>query len=158
MNLQALGGEGSAKALKVAALTLDVDAKQGDSAVKGQLTTPVSGNLEAKSFRAAQLAANFTVTSPAIPQKTVQVPLNGLVRADIGKERVFGGHRYQVRREQHQGEGRHGPVRRSPPTTSMLSIDRLNVDRYLPPGSRERHRQAAEQAAAKQAGWPGAAD
>ena len=42
--------EGSAKALKISALQLNVDASQKGSAVKGTLTTPISGNVEAKLF------------------------------------------------------------------------------------------------------------
>ena len=86
--LKLAGVEGSAKALKMAAFTLDVDAKQKDNAVKGTLSTPIVGNLEAKVFELPKIVANFTVTSPAIPQKTVQVPLNGWVKPDLGKENV----------------------------------------------------------------------
>ena len=46
--LKLSGTEGSSKALKIAALTLDVDAKQKDNAVKGTLSTPVLGNLDAR--------------------------------------------------------------------------------------------------------------
>jgi AsmA protein len=132
VTLKLSGVEGSAKALKIAALALDVDAKQEDSAVKGQLTTPVSGNLEAKIFELPKLAANFTVTSRAIPQKTVQVPVNGLVRADLGKERVFAD--IVTRFDESNIKAKGGITRFSKPAYDFdVTIDRLNLDRYMPP-------------------------
>jgi AsmA protein len=145
VTLKLSGVEGSAKALKIAALALDVDAKQQDSAVKGQLSTPVSGNLEAKIFELPKLAANFTVTSPAIPQKTVQVPLNGLVRADLGKERVFAD--IVTKFDESNIKAKAGITRFSKPAYDFdVTIDRLNVDRYMPP-RKETDRQAEDKPA-----------
>jgi len=130
--LELSGVEGSAKALRIASLTLEVDAKQEDSAVKGQLTTPVSGNLEARVFELPKLAARFTVTNPAIPQKTVQVPLSGLVRADLGKERVFAD--IVTKFDESNIKAKGGITRFSAPAYDFdVTIDRLNVDKYLPP-------------------------
>ncbi len=132
VTLKLSGVEGSAKALKIAALSLDVDAKQEDNAVKGQLSTPVSGNLEAKIFELPKLAANFTVTSPSIPQKTVQVPVNGLVHADLGKERVFAD--IVTKFDESNIKAKGGMTRFSKPAYDFdVTIDRLNVDRYMPP-------------------------
>jgi AsmA protein len=132
IKLELSGVEGSAKALRIAALALDLDAKQEDSAVKGRLTTPVTGNLEAKVFELPKLAANFTVTSPAIPQKTVQVPLSGLVRADLGKERVFAD--IVTKFDESNIKAKGGITRFSTPAYDFdVSIDRLNVDKYMPP-------------------------
>jgi len=125
------GVEGSAKALKIAALTMDVDAKQQDNAVKGHLSTPIAANLEAKVFELPKLAASFKVTSPAIPQKTVEVPLTGLVRADLGKERVFADLVAKFDESNIQAKG--GITRFAKPAYDFdVAIDKLNIDRYLP--------------------------
>ena len=109
-----------------------MDARQEDSAVKGRLTTPVTGNLEAKVFELTKLAATFTVTNPAIPQKTVQVPLSGLVRADLGKERVFAD--IVTKFDESNIKAKGGITRFSAPAYDFdVTIDRLNVDKYLPP-------------------------
>jgi AsmA protein len=130
--LKLSGVEGSASALKVAALTLDLDARQGDSAVKGRLTTPLNGNLEAKVFSLPKLAADFTVVSPAIPQKTVQVPLSGLVRADLGKQRVFAD--IVTKFDQSNIKAKGGLTGFAKPAYDFdVTIDRLNADRYMPP-------------------------
>jgi AsmA protein len=134
--LKLSGVEGSAKALKIAALTLDVDAKQEDNALKGQLSTPVTGNLETKVFELPKLAANFTVTSPSIPQKTVQVPLSGLVRADLGKERVLAD--IVTRFDESNIKAKGGVTRFAKPAYDFdVTIDRLNLDRYMPPKKAE---------------------
>ena len=125
------GVEGSAKALKIATLALDVDARQQDSAVKGQLATPVSGNLETKVFELLKLAANFTVTNPAIPQKTVQVPLTGWVRADLAKEQVFAD--IATRFDESNIKAKGGMRNFAAPAYDFdVTIDKLNVDRYVP--------------------------
>ena len=50
IDLQLSRVEGNATALRIAALTLNVDARLEDDAIKGELTTPVTGNLEEKVF------------------------------------------------------------------------------------------------------------
>lgn len=132
ITLKLSGLEGSAKALKIAALSLDVDARQEDSALKGRLTTPVSGNLEAKVFELPRLAADFSVSSPAIPQKTVQVPLRGLVRADLGRQRVFADIVTKFDESHIKAKGGLSGFTR-PAYDFDVTIDRLNVDRYMPP-------------------------
>jgi AsmA protein len=135
--------EGSAKALKIAALVLDVDAKQKDNAVKGTLSTPILANLEAKVIELPALAAQFTVTSPSIPQKTVKVPLSGTVRADLGKERVAGNIVTQFD-ESHikakLGMSQFG----SPAYDFDIDIDKLNLDKYAPPKQRAAQGKPAE--------------
>jgi AsmA protein len=129
--LKLAGVEGSAKALKMAAFTLDVDAKQKDNAVKGTLSTPILGNLEAKVFELPKIVANFTVTSPAIPQKTVQVPLNGWVKADLGKENVTAD--IVTKFDESNIKAKLGMTKFSAPAYGFdVNIDKLNVDKYMP--------------------------
>ena len=124
--------EGSAKALKIAALMLDIDAKQKDNAVKGSLSTPIAANLEAKVVDLPKLAADFTVTSPSIPQKTVKVPLSGTVHADLGKERVAANIAMQF--DESHIKAKLGVTRfQSPAYDFDIDIDKLNLDKYAPP-------------------------
>ena len=129
--------EGSAKALKMAAFTVDVDAKQKDNAVKGTLSTPIVGNLEARVFELQKIVANFIVTSPAIPQKTVQVPLNGWVKADLGKENIAAD--IVSKFDESNIKAKLGMSKFSAPAYSFdINIDKLNVDKYLPPQKTEK--------------------
>jgi AsmA protein len=128
--------EGSAKALKIAVLKLDVDAKADANAVKGTLTTPVAGNLETRVFELPKIAANFDVTSPSLPQKRAQVPLNGSVRADLGKEAVAAD--LTTRFDESNIKAKLGLAKFAAPAyTFDIDIDRLNLDRYLPPAKKE---------------------
>jgi len=128
--------EGSAKALKIGALKLDVDAKADANAIKGTLSTPVAGNLEARVFELPKLAANFEVTSPSIPQKTVQVPVSGSVRADLGKEAVSAD--LTTRFDESNIKAKLALTKFAAPAYNFdIDIDKLNVDRYLPPAKKE---------------------
>jgi len=124
--------EGSAKALKIAALVLDLDAKQKDSAVKGALSTPIFANLEARVIELPKIGAEFTVTSPSIPQKTVKVPLSGTIRADLGKERVAANIVTQF--DESHIKAKLGVSQFGAPAYDFdIDIDKLNLDKYVPP-------------------------
>jgi AsmA protein len=124
--------EGSAKALKIAALALDVDARQKENAVKGTLSTPIAANLETKVFELAKIGAEFTVTSPSIPQKTLKVPLSGAVRADLGKERVAAN--IVTKFDESNIKAKLGVTKFSAPAYDFdINIDKLNLDKYTPP-------------------------
>ena len=126
------GVEGSAKALKVAAFALDLDAKLKDDAIKGTLTTPIAGNLETKLFELPKIDARFNVSSPSIPQKTVNVPLNGWVRADLGRQHISAD--LVSRFDESNIKAKLALAQTTPPAYDFdVAIDKLNVDRYLPP-------------------------
>jgi AsmA protein len=111
---------------------LDVDAKQKDNAVKGTLSTPVLANLETKVIELPKLGAEFTVTSPSIPQKTVKVPLSGMVRADLGKERVAANIVTQF--DESHIKAKLGMTQFGSPAYDFdIDIDKLNLDKYAPP-------------------------
>jgi AsmA protein len=123
------GAEGSAKALKIGALTLDIDARQQDNAVKGTLSTPVTGNLESKVFELPKIAAEFTVSGPTIPQKSMKVPLSGSARADLGKNVI--GADLLTKFDQSNIKAKLGMEQSA--YKFDVAIDQLNVDKYLPP-------------------------
>jgi len=132
VSLKLSGVEGSAKALKIAALTLDVDAKQKESAVKAALRTPVTANLEAKLLELPRIAGEVSLTDPSIPQKTVNMTLSGTVRADAGKERI--GVDLVAKLDQSTVKAKLGMSQFAAPAYDLdLDIDKLDVDSYLPP-------------------------
>jgi AsmA protein len=130
------GLEGSARALKIASLALELDARQQDNAIKGRLTTPVIGNLETRVFELPKLAGDFTVTGPTLPGKRLQVPLSGLVRADLGKERVVGD--IATRFDQSNIKAKGGMTGFAAPAYDFdVAIDALNLDKYRAPEKKE---------------------
>jgi AsmA protein len=132
VNLKLSALEGSAKALKIAALTLDVDAKTQGNAVKGTFSTPVSGNLDAKIFELSKMAADFTATGPSVPQKSLKAVLSGAARADLGKERVTS--EIAAKLDESNIKAKLGMTKFSAPAYDFdINIDKLNVDRYMAP-------------------------
>jgi AsmA protein len=132
VNIKMSGLSGSAQALKIAALALDVDVKQADNAIKGSLSTPITGNLEKKQFELPKLVGDFIVASPTLPQKTANVHLSGGVKADLGAQRVNAA--LSTRFDQSTMEAKLQMEHFSTPAYDFdIAIDQLNVDRYLPP-------------------------
>jgi AsmA protein len=138
------GLEGSARALKIQSLALELDARQQGNAIKGRLTTPVTWNLETKVFELPKLAGDFTVTGPTLPGKRLQVPLSGLLRADLGKERVYGD--VVTRFDESTIKAKGGMTGFAAPAYDFdVAIDALNVDKYRAPATAQKETGAAAQ-------------
>src|SRR5690606_9383124 len=86
ISLKLAGVEGSGKAVRIGTLALNVDAKQGENAVKGALSTPVTANLETQVFQVPKLAGEFDIASPQLPMKRLKVPLTLTAMADLKKQ------------------------------------------------------------------------
>ncbi len=126
------GVEGSAKSLSIATLSLDFEASASGNSAKGTLTSPLKGNLGAKLFELPKVAASITVASPQMPQKTVTFPISGAVRADLAKESVAA--ELGTKFDESTVQAKLGVTRFEHPSYSFdVNIDRLNLDRYLPP-------------------------
>lgn len=105
----------------------------GGDSVQGVLKlTGVEGN--AATVSVAALTLDLTLTSPSLAQKTLQVPLRGALRADLAKQTVAADVTAQF--DESSMRAKLGVVRLEPLATVFdIDIDRLNVDKYLPPGS-----------------------
>jgi len=130
--LELTGVEGSAQAFSVAQLGLDIDAHQGSSAIKGKLTSSLSGNLVDQIYRIPGLSGAFKVSAPALPGGSTPLPLQlsalldlkqGLLQAELtaGIEDSHLKARFEMR-----------PIAK-PHYDLDLAIDTLDLDRYLPP-------------------------
>ncbi|MDP2325716.1 MAG: AsmA family protein, partial [Gammaproteobacteria bacterium] len=74
--------------LRIGDVLVSIDAKQADNVVKGKLSTPVTANLETQVFELPKLAGEFDITAPALPMKTLKLPLAGTVSADLKQQMV----------------------------------------------------------------------
>lgn len=131
-NLSLPGVEGTAKAFKSGAMTLDVDLKQGDLSVKAKLASPVTGNLESQQVSLPNLAANITASGPDLPGKSLSGELKGSAAVDGAKQSVQANVAGKIADSDVKGH-----VGVSHFTVSAinfdLEVDQLDVDRYFPP-------------------------
>ena len=128
-NIRLTGITGSARALSIGELAIDLDAGQGDNGVKGRLTTPVKGNLEKQVFQLPKIAGQYRVRSPALPTKTTTIPLAGALGADLRRETVHAD--FKMRFDESSIEGVFDMKKFADQFFGFdVGIDRLDVDRY----------------------------
>ena len=126
------GVEGTAKLVALSSLAAEFDVRSGDSAVKGRVSTPARANLSAGIYEFRTVAATFIASSPALPQKSVTVSVSGSVRADVSKESVDAD--LAAKLDDSGIQAKFGLTGFASPRYSFdVSVDQLNVDRYLPP-------------------------
>jgi AsmA protein len=126
------GVEGSAAALRVAKFKLDVDARQGEAAVKGGLTSALAASLPAQTLALPQFAGELSVAHPAMPMKSVRLPVSGSLQADLLKSAASGN--IATRFDDSNIRAKWTVPKFSPLAFGFdVDVDRLDVDRYFPP-------------------------
>jgi len=130
------GVEGSAEALSIAALALELDAAVAPNALKGRIATPVKGNLKAGSWELPKIAADLTITSPNIPQRSVTLPIRASARANLATQSAAA--ELATRFDESSIQAKLAATRLEPLVATFdLKVDRLNMDKYLPPPKKE---------------------
>ena len=128
--------EGSAKALKIGKLALDLDAKVGESVLKAHLDSPVAADLAAQTVALERLAGAIDLANPKMPMKQLKLPLSGSLRADLAKQSAaldLG-----TRFDESNIALKLKLAKFAPLALGFdLDIDQLNVDKYLPPKAKE---------------------
>lgn len=137
---------GSTRQFRVSQLSLDLDGKQGDNAIKGKLTSPLNGSLDARTFSLPRLAGNVDVSNPKLPKGGMKLQLSGNARADLVKKQA--GAELQTKVDDSNIQAKLGVSRFDPLHLDFdVGIDQLDVDRYLPPkasGSQKSAKQEPE--------------
>ncbi|MBK8909217.1 MAG: AsmA family protein [Rhodospirillales bacterium] len=77
------GVEGKSQSLQAGKFVLDLDARQGETTVKGSLASTLSANLENQTVELPAFTGELNLANPQMPMKSVRLPLTGGVRADI---------------------------------------------------------------------------
>ncbi|MDO8769946.1 MAG: AsmA family protein [Burkholderiaceae bacterium] len=136
VNLTLSGVQGNADALKIGSLLLKLDAKAGDTAVKGQLSSPVAVNVSAQTLALSQLAGNLEVASPKMPMKQLRVPVSGSLRVDAAQQTAKLDLATQF--DESKIALKLAVSKFTPLALAFdLDVDRLNVDKYAPPKAPE---------------------
>jgi AsmA protein len=126
------GIQGSAEQLALSALALDLDAASAGSTVKGRISTPVQGNLRARTWEAPKIAANLAIAGPALPQKTVTLAITAQAKADLA--RGTAALDLATKFDESNVQAKLAATKFEPlAVTFDVAIDRINLDRYLPP-------------------------
>ena len=128
--------EGSANSLSIPNLKLELLSIIEGNGVKGNISTPVRANLGAKTWEFPRLVANLTFSGPAIPQKSVTLPIEASVRADLAKQTADG--ELKTKFDETNVSAKAAASRFDPLVATFdLSVDKLDLDRYLPPDKKE---------------------
>lgn len=130
------GIQGSAQDLSLAAVALDIDASASGNSIKGKVSTPVKGNLKARVWELPKIVANLTFAGPAIPQKTVTLPIQAAAKADLGKQDAS--LELSTKFDESTIKAKLGTTKFEPlAATFDVNIDKLNLDRYIPAESKD---------------------
>lgn len=150
VNLVLNGVEGNADALKMASLALKLDAKSGDAAIKGQLSSPVAVNVAGQSVALAKLTGSLDVAHPSMPMKSVTLPINGNLKVDALQQTAA--LELATQFDESKIAASVKVAKFAPLVLAFdLDVDKLNVDKYLPPKPAPTTVAAKEAAVAKEA-------
>lgn len=123
------GVSGNAKAFAISNIRLDYNTKNADSSAVGTFSTALSGNLEAQIFELKKIDANVKIDNPNIPAKTVTLPIQGSLRADLGKGSLSAD--IHTKFDESSIQAKVGMPKLAPPSYRFdIAIDKLNADRY----------------------------
>ena len=151
IGLKLAGVDGSGKAVRISQLVLNVDVKQAENHVKGSLSTPILANLETQVFQVPKLTGEFEVASPSLPmKKKFKVPLTLSAIADLKKQTANADLAMKFDESNIKAKFAFADFA-ALRSTFDIAIDKLNVDKYLPP---KKPAPAAEPVPAPQAEQP----
>ena len=126
------GVEGKSQSLQAGKLTLELDARQGETTLKGSLASALAANLEKQTVELPAFSGELNVANPQMPLKSVKLPLTGGLRADIDGQTAALNANTQF--DESRIAAKVNVSRFAPLALAFdLDIDRLNVDKYLPP-------------------------
>jgi AsmA protein len=126
------GISGNAKQLAIGRLGVDGSLQQGARRVVAAIASPAAASIDAQTFALTKLAGNVDVEDPAIPQKTVKLPITGAFSIDAKKEVIDA--RFTTKFDETTLATEFG-VRgfATPRITFDAGADKLDMDRYFPP-------------------------
>lgn len=125
------GLEGTAQAFTAAAMTLDLDMKQGEQSVKATVRSPLSGNLQTQQISLPQLTVSVTAAGPNLPGKSLTGSLSGSASVNGAKQQAQANLAGKVADSTIKAQlGVNGFA---PPGLSFdIDIDQLDLDKYAP--------------------------
>lgn len=141
------GISGNAAELDIREVKLDSTFKKGERTIKVGAASPLALNLLMRTAALPALRSDVTITDPALPKGTLQIPIIGSLAADLLKDQasarinaVLEGGKFDLTADVTR-------LSDMPAVAFALAVDTLDLDKLAPPA-----------AAAVPAGKPAAAD
>ncbi len=133
LSVPSLTGKG--RAVRAGNFTLEVSGKQGNNIVKSRIASPFSANLETRQFSLDKLVASLSLSGPNMP-KALDINLGGVARLDLARQDAHLDLTGKL--DDSQLRAKLGVSHFDAPAYAFdVGIDRLDVDRYLPPAKPE---------------------
>ena len=86
----------------------------------------------AKALVVPQFSADVAMTDPALPMKSIKIPVSGSLRADLEKQTADADIKAKI--DESNLQAKLGLAKFSPPAYRFdVNVDQLNLDRYFPP-------------------------
>lgn len=127
--------EGNSQALTAGKLALDLDAKSGETALKGHLDSPVTANPAAQTVTLEKIAGSIDLADPRMPMKQLKLPLAGNLRADLARQTAA--LELATRLDESKIAAKLRLAKFTPLALGLdLDVDQINIDKYLPPKGR----------------------
>ncbi|MDD2914414.1 MAG: AsmA family protein [Gallionella sp.] len=140
------GLEGNAQSFKSSAFTLDLDMKQPEQAFKVTLSSPLSGNFQARQFNLSNLTVAVKATGDKLPNKSVSSEMKGSVQVDALKQSVQANLAGGLLQSQIRAKvGVNGFT--NPTIRFDADVDQFDADLYLPKKSADATRSASAKTA-----------
>lgn len=126
------GVEGTLSQARIARMALDAESKSGPAILSVNLTTSVSANLAEQVFSLPNVVGSLVMSSPAMPMKKVNLPLNGRAQIDLKKQH---GNLILATQFDESKIFVDAQANKFSPLDLRFGFkaDRLNMDKYFPP-------------------------
>jgi AsmA protein len=139
--------DGSLKALKIGGFVLDLDAQFGDKSIKGNLESPLTLDLDTSTVLLAELSGALALDMPGLPTRPLKLPIKGRIQSEYSKPAVSGNLSTQF--DETHIDARFNVVgaasaKLAPNIDIELDIDKLNLDKYLPPATAKQEKNPDE--------------
>lgn len=125
---------GSASSLSIPAVNLGIDGSAEGNSVKGQISTSMLVSLTERAMDMPKIVADLTLSGPMIPQKTVTLPIQASFKANMNRQTLSAD--VATKFDESTINTKFVAAKLSPLDANFdLTIDKLNLDRYLHSGN-----------------------
>ena len=124
--------EGRGQIVQFSNFGIDLAMKHGEQAMQGKIDSPLRVDLKASELQLTGITGEVTISGPTIPNRSMKVALGGNAHADWAKQNA---HAELVAKFDESNARLKAMVHHfdAPQINFDLAVDRLNMDRYLPP-------------------------